>query len=159
MNASTDNVSPRATDFALNGLERALLWLDAANPGRRQLDERIHEAIIYVARNLAGRLTVRAIADAVALSPSRFSHLFTEQVGIPPARFVELRRIERAQALLASSSLPIGAIAEAAGFSSQFHFATRFRALAGMSPSQWRRRAASPVRSTPGADRVESARG
>jgi AraC family transcriptional regulator of arabinose operon len=52
----------------------------------------------------------------VALSPSRFSHLFTEQVGIPPARFVELRRIERAQALLASSSLPIGAIAEVAGF-------------------------------------------
>jgi hypothetical protein len=46
MNASTDDVSPRATDFALNALERALLWLDAANPGRRQLDERIHEAII-----------------------------------------------------------------------------------------------------------------
>jgi AraC family transcriptional regulator, arabinose operon regulatory protein len=138
MNASADGVSPRATDFALNALERALLWLDAASPGPQQLDERIHEAISFIARNLAGRLTVRAIADAVALSPSRLSHLFTEQVGTSPARFVELRRIERAQALLASSSLPVGAIAEATGFSSQFYFATRFRALAGMSPSQWR---------------------
>jgi AraC family transcriptional regulator, arabinose operon regulatory protein len=145
MNASAAGVSPRATDFALNALERALLWLDAASPGPQQLDERIHEAIIFIARNLAGRLTVRAIADAVALSPSRLSHRFTEQVGTSPARFVELRRIERAQALLASSSLPIGAIAEATGFSSQFYFATRFRALAGMSPSEWRRRAASLV--------------
>jgi AraC family transcriptional regulator, arabinose operon regulatory protein len=150
MNASADGVSPRATEFALNALERALLWLDAASPGPQQLDERIHEAIIFIARNLAGRLSVRAIAEAVALSPSRFSHLFTEQVGTSPARFVELRRIERAQALLASSSLPIGVIAEATGFSSQFYFATRFRALAGMSPSQWRRRAASPFRSDAG---------
>jgi AraC family transcriptional regulator of arabinose operon len=146
MNASAGGVSPRATDFALNALERALLWLDAANPGPQQLDDRIHDAVNFIARNLAGPLSVRVIADAVALSPSRFSHLFTEQVGSSPARFVELRRIERAQALLSSSSLPIGAIADATGFSSQFYFASRFRALAGMSPSEWRRRAPSPVR-------------
>jgi transcriptional regulator GlxA family with amidase domain len=57
-----------------------------------------------------------------------------------PARFVELRRIERAQALLATSSLPIGAIADATGFSSQFYFAARFRAPGVVSPSEFRRR-------------------
>jgi len=141
MDASAHGASPRAAGFALNALERALLWLDAVNPGPQQLDERIHEAVLFIAHNLTRPLSVRAIADAVQLSPSRVSHLFKDQIGIPPARFVELRRIERAQALLATSSLPIGAIAEATGFSSQFYFATRFRALAGMSPSAWRRRA------------------
>ena len=81
------------------------------------------------------------IADAVQLSPSRLSHLFKEQTGVTPARFVELRRIDRAKGLLESSSLSIGAIAAATGFSSQFYFANRFRAATGTSPTSWRRRA------------------
>ena len=100
----------------------------------------MQEAVLFIADHLDRPLSVPEIAGAVQLSPSRLSHLFTEQVGSPPGRFVELRRIERAQALLASSALPIGAIARATGFSSQFYFATRFRALAGMSPSEWRER-------------------
>jgi len=32
-------------------------------------------------------------------------------------------------------------IARAAGFSSQYYFASRFKALVGVSPSEWRRRA------------------
>ncbi len=145
MDESAHGVSPRAHDFALNALERALLWLDAANPGPQQLDDRIHDAVLLVARHLADPISVRAIADAVQLSPSRLSHLFTEQVGISPMRFVELRRIERAQELLESSALSIGAIAEATGFSSQFHFSTRFRAVADMSPTEWRRRVSPDV--------------
>ena len=66
----------------------------------------------------------------------------TEQLGVPPARFVERRRIERAQGLLESSALPIGAIAEITGFSSQFYFANRFAVITGMSPTAWRRRRA-----------------
>lgn len=144
MDESAQSLSPRTVDFALNALERALLWLDAASPGPHQLDDRLHEAVSFVARHLAGPLGVRAIADAVQLSPSRLSHLFTDQIGIPPARFVELRRIERAQALLASSSMPIGAVAEATGFSNQFYFATRFKVVTGISPSEWRRRRPPP---------------
>jgi len=48
--------------------------------------------------------------------------------------------MEIAKALLQSSSLPIGAVADAAGFSSQFYFAARFRLRVGMTPSEWRNR-------------------
>ncbi len=140
MDVSAHGASPRTVDFALNALERALLWLDAANPARRQLDDRLREAILFVGHHLDRPLSVAAIADAVQLSPSRLSHLFTEQIGIPPGRYVERRRIERAQALLVSSSLSIGAIAATTGFSSQFYFATRFRAVVKMTPRDWRQR-------------------
>ena len=136
--------SPRARDFVLDALERALLWLDAANPGPRRLDDRVHEAVLFVAARLDGPITVGMIADAVRLSPSRLSHLFTEQIGVPPARFVEQRRIERAQGLLESSSLSVGAIAEITGFSSQFYFANRFAVITGTSPTAWRRQRAAP---------------
>lgn len=141
MDASAHSPSPHAVDFAFNALERGLLWLDAANPEAARLDDRLHDAILFIARRLGGRLSVAGVADAVQLSPSRLSHLFTEQLGMPPARFIELRRIERARTLLESSSMPIGAVAGAAGFSSQFYFATRFKALVGVTPSDWRRRA------------------
>jgi AraC family transcriptional regulator, arabinose operon regulatory protein len=131
----------RASDLALNALERALLWLDAANPGSQPLDDRVREAVLFIAANLGRPLDVRTIANAVHLSPSRLAHLFTEQPGIPPGRFLELRRMQRAKSLLESSSLPIGAVAGISGFKSQYYFASRFKALAGVSPSAWRRRA------------------
>jgi AraC family transcriptional regulator, arabinose operon regulatory protein len=130
-----------ATDLALNALERALLWLDAAGPEPPRLDDRVEKAVLFVAGNLDRHLTIQAIADAVHLSPSRLTHLFTQEVGTSPARFVELRRIERAKALLESSSSSIGAISRATGFSSQHYFATRFKTTTGVSPSDWRRQA------------------
>ncbi len=132
---------PRASEFGGNALERALLWLEAAHPGPQQVNERIQEAVLFIASHIDRPLTVTAIADAVHLSPSRLSHLFTEQLGLPPARYVELRRIGRARALLDTTSLPIHAIAQSTGFSSQYYFATRFKALEGVTPSEWRREA------------------
>jgi hypothetical protein len=41
---------------------------------------------------------------------------------------------------LAASSLLVGKIARAAGSSSQYYIASRFKALVGVSPSEWRRR-------------------
>ncbi len=138
MDAGVRGWSPHATDIGLNALERALLWLRGSDEGRAESDDRIEEAVLFIARHLADQLTVPMIADAVQLSVSRFSHLFKETVGVPPARFVELRRIERAQTLLTSTSMTVGGIARATGFSSQFYFATRFRELHGASPSEWR---------------------
>lgn len=140
MDSHARSALPRASEFALNALERALLWLDAASPKPYQLDESVQEAVLFISRHLDQRLTVRDIADAAHLSTSRLAHAFTQQIGISPARFVEQRRLERARVLLESSSLPIGAISEAIGFSSQFYFATRFKASTGTSPSDWRRR-------------------
>ena len=141
MVVAANSASLHSHGFALNALERALLWLDTANPGVPYLDDRIHDAVLFIAGNLDRPLGVRVIAEAVSLSPSRLSHLFKEQVGVSPARFTEQRRIERAQGLLESTSLPVAAIAEATGFSSQFYFANRFKVLLGMSPTDWRRRA------------------
>ncbi len=139
MDGHAHSALPRASELAGNSLERALLWLDAAHPGPQHVDDRIQEAVLFIASHIDRPLSVQLIADAVGLSPSRLSHLFTHELGLSPARYVELRRMGRARALLETTSLSIRAIAEAAGFSSQYYFATRFKALEGVSPSDWRR--------------------
>jgi AraC family transcriptional regulator, arabinose operon regulatory protein len=140
MDSYASSSLPRATEFAMNALERALLWLDAANPEPAALSEPVQEALLFISQHLDQPLSVRDIAEAAHLSVSRLAHLFKEQIGTSPARFVEQRRMDRAQALLESSSLPIGAVSAAVGFSSQFYFAARFKAHTGRSPSEWRRR-------------------
>ena len=136
MDGHADSALPRAAELAGNALERALLWLDAACPGPQQVDDRIQEAVLFIASRVDRPLTVAAIADAVRLSPSRLSHLFQQELGVPPARYIELRRMGRARALLETTSLPIRAIAQATGFNSQYYFATRFKAcLLYTSPS------------------------
>ena len=135
---ATTAVSAR---LATNALERALLWLEAASPGDDRMDGRLHDAMDFIARNLEQPLDVGTIAAAVNLSSSRLTHLFTAQVGMPPSRYVEQRRLERARHLLTSTSMTIDAIARATGFSSQFYFAARFKADCGSTATAWRKRA------------------
>ena len=47
--------------------------------------------------------------------------------------------IERAQALLSGSRMPLAEIARTVGFRTHSHFSTTFRRQAGVTPIQWRR--------------------
>jgi AraC family transcriptional regulator len=58
---------------------------------------------------------------------------------LSPINYITRQRIERAKRLLAETELPISEIALRTGFSSQSHFTTSFRRLAGVTPSSFRR--------------------
>jgi len=127
-----------ADRLAQNALESALLWWEVQNPARRPLDPRVVEAIDYLSRSLDRRVPIAELARAVHLSASRLAHLFRAETGLSPRRFAERQRLERAKQLLELTSLPVNAVAREAGFESQFHFATRFRASTGTTPSAYR---------------------
>jgi AraC family transcriptional regulator, arabinose operon regulatory protein len=129
---------PRADRLAQHALEGALLWLDLQNPAQRSLDPRVLAAIDLLATNAHTRLSIDELARAVHLSPSRFAHLFRQETGLPPGRFAERQRIERAKQLLELTALPVAAVAAETGFRSQFYFASRFRKLTGTSPTGFR---------------------
>lgn len=129
---------PHALPLARNALEAALLWWDLRHPTGRPLDPRVVEAIDYISRHASRNLSIDEISSAVHLSASRFSHLFAQETGLTPRRFVERQRIERAKQLLELTSLPVNAVARDVGFESQFYFATRFRTLTGLTPSAYR---------------------
>lgn len=140
MNRYAQSGVPRADHLAFNCLEAALLWLDAANPEARGLDERVLEALLFASRHIAEPIGVGELARAVHLSKSRLAHLFSEQVGVSPQQFVERQRLERAKQLLESSSMPITAIAQVVGFTSQAYFSTRFKMHTGRTPTEYRGR-------------------
>lgn len=134
--------TPRTNRKALlvNSLERALLMLDELNPlrGYRRRDERIEQALENIAACYDMPLTLGKLAREVYLSPSRFSHLFQEQMQIAPMRYLEQYRLDRAAEKLLSTEDSIEQIAATVGFSNPFHFSTRFRLRFGKAPSRYR---------------------
>jgi AraC family transcriptional regulator, arabinose operon regulatory protein len=132
----------RREPLAMNALERAFLWCDAANlhPGESRLDPRIRAAMEALCRDLDQRISVSLLAGAAGLSPSRFAHLFRAQVGQSVIRYRERQRLSRACQLLGVTDHQVAAVAKAVGFANPFHFSTRFRRFAGLSPRAYRRR-------------------
>ena len=91
-------------------------------------------AIAYIEQALDG---VPRIADAAAFastSPSRLSHRFSQEIGLPFRRFVLWTRMKRAVEI-ARGGGDLAAAAAAAGFSDAAHFSRTFRAMFGLSPS------------------------
>lgn len=135
-----------------NTIEQVLLL--ATSPDRTVIwDDRVQQAIAYIQRRLGTALSVEQVAEQVGLSPSRLAHCFRRQMGMPLMRFVETRRLEEARSLLLHTNLPIKQIAYSLGFSSPFHFATRFRHRCGQTPTDFRRHPdqLDPIHPTPAA--------
>jgi AraC-like DNA-binding protein len=103
-----------------------------------------HPQIITVVKYIEGRLSdptlaVTDIARQVDLHPNYLSRLFTEQTGQRLSRFIALRRVEQAQALLATTHWPIKRIARETGHANPNWFSFVFRALTGVTPGDYRK--------------------
>jgi AraC family transcriptional regulator of arabinose operon len=127
--------------LVMNALERALLVLDSANPDHMlaRVDERIRAAMDYIGKKYAMPLGLPEIARECGLSKSRLSHLFIDQTGMTPMKYLEGLRISYARQLLSQTSLSIGTIAEMAGFESPYYFSRRFHRHEGCGPRGYRR--------------------
>jgi AraC-like DNA-binding protein len=87
---------------------------------------------------------VPAVAAALGIGERRLQQLFHEQVGLPPRQWARLARLHGGLRLLRREpALPWAQLAAAAGYSDQAHLTHDFRALCGITPTDFRRLAAS----------------
>jgi transcriptional regulator GlxA family with amidase domain len=89
--------------------------------------------------HIDGNISLEQLADTVGLSRSHFAREFKKSTGLPPHRWLLVRRIERAQDLLLNSTLSIEQIASRCGFSDQSHLTRVFTSFLRVSPGEWRR--------------------
>jgi AraC-like DNA-binding protein len=97
-------------------------------------------------RDYAQPLDVEALARGAHMSAGHLSRQFRIAYGESPYSYVMTRRIERAMALLRRGDLSVTEVCFAVGCSSLGTFSTRFTELVGMSPSEYRKRAAQATR-------------
>ncbi|MPY62067.1 helix-turn-helix domain-containing protein [Streptomyces spongiae] len=129
-----------ARELVLCSLEEVVLLAAARSegPGRSGVDPRIRRAESMIAADPGAPHTVRSLAARVSLSPSRFAHLFTQQLGQSPMRALLDARLLHAARLLEATDLPVERVAAASGFNSPFHFSRVFRQRFGVPPGGYR---------------------
>ncbi|MGN9760044.1 GlxA family transcriptional regulator [Streptomyces sp. SD31] len=92
----------------------------------------------WIEDNLAGEITLAAMAERSGMSERTFSRRFREQTGTTPLQWLLRARVRRAQYLLENSDHPIERIARQAGFGSPTAFRERFRRVVGTTPLAYR---------------------
>ena len=107
------------------------------------MDPRIAEIIRRMEDSLDAAPRVPHLAALARLSPSRFAHLFRQETGMPPGRYLHTMRMQRARVLLERTFLNVREVMVRVGFRDPSHFARDFRRFHGVAPSALRG-AASP---------------
>lgn len=97
----------------------------------------VNRCILYVKRNLYGRITVGEIAEYLQLNPSYLSALFRKETGTRLHEYIHARKIEEAKIMMENTSNSLTTIASALGYSSLGHFSKVFKQYTGSSPKSY----------------------
>lgn len=108
-------------------------------PKPAAFDPRISRVAALMHRAMHRKLLLCDLAGATGLSVSRLCHLFHNQTGMSPRRYIKAARLTRAKELLETADLSVKEVAARAGFNHVGRFIGEFRKAYGLTPSQHRR--------------------
>lgn len=100
----------------------------------------INELIAWAADNPASDLSVEAMSQRAHMSLRNFSRVFRNEVGQPPAAFVEKLRVEAARRRLEETDWSLETIAKDCGFGSADSMRRCFHRIVKVAPSAYRQR-------------------
>ncbi len=109
---------------------------DQRDTERREL---VRKAIDFMQENLESPVSVSEVAQAVALNPTYFGIIFSEQIGRNPIDYLIDLRIERAKHYLAHTPMSVMDVCVALGYDPSY-FSRLFKRRTGYTPGQYARR-------------------
>lgn len=111
----------------------------AVTSGPRLVAWQQRRVLDHIESSLAKPLRNRDLAALVGYSEFHFNVAFRNSLGTSPHEFLIRRRIERAQQLMLTTSLPLCDVAAECGLADQAHLTRLFRKYVGETPAAWRR--------------------
>lgn len=99
----------------------------------------IYKAIRYMKRHFSDKLTLEETAQYVGFSPTYFSKIFKDEMGVTFNSYLGGLRVERSKTLLLSGEYSVGEICSEVGFEDQSYFIKVFRKYTGVTPGKFRK--------------------
>ena len=134
-------VSRRKIQSALHVMTMCVCYLYAnqiIRSGSEDLSVRLRQ---YVERHYAEEINVPMLCSRMYLSKSKLYHLSLSAFGMGVSDYVRLLRHRRAKELLEEGRLSVAEIAQTVGYGDANYFTRVFKAMEGMTPTEYRRAA------------------
>lgn len=116
----------------------------ARGPSEKALREesRVKQMLQFIEEQYASELNTALIAESAGVSESECLRCFRHVLGIPPIQYLRQFRVQKAEELLRAADWSVAEIGAQCGFQDASYFTKTFRDLKGVTPSEYRRRAA-----------------
>lgn len=102
--------------------------------------DRLAGVCSWAANNLAGDLSVAALAKRAGLSERQFSRLFASSLGSSPAHYITRLRLDAARTALSQPRATVEQVARVTGFQTPDGFRRAFEKHFQVNPSEYQRR-------------------
>lgn len=124
----------------LRGIIYQLLarFLKSATPKIDSKDNRIQQAILYICKNIYATVDLDVLSAHACLSKDHFIRLFKKETGTTPLKFINQKKIEKAQLLLITDNSPVKNIAYMLSFDDYSYFNRLFKKITGFTPQEYR---------------------
>jgi len=94
----------------------------------------------WIANNLGADLRAEVLAERISMSPRTFARTCVSRIGLPPAKAVEIMRVQAARESIEQSDTSLSAIATRYGFGDEQRMRRAFLRQAHITPSEIRAR-------------------
>ncbi|MDF2923503.1 MAG: two-component system response regulator [Paenibacillaceae bacterium] len=109
-----------------------------AQKARMSDHQEINKIIEYIQQNYERNISLKSMADRVAMEETYVSGLFKKKMGVSLIHYLQQVRVEKAKALLVETDMPVVEISKRVGFENPNYFFKIFRRLEGISPNEYR---------------------
>ncbi|TSE10807.1 MULTISPECIES: helix-turn-helix domain-containing protein [Aquimarina] len=126
-----------------NGLLRILLSKFIKDHNRLVIKNttrnNLSQVLSHISENLDKELTINELASYCHLSTDYFSRIFKQKFGMRPNKYIQSKRVERAQLLLLTTDNSLKQIAEKVGLENLSYFSRVFKSFTGKTPGNFRK--------------------
>ena len=115
-------------------------FLKDAQPKTEINDDRIQKVLSYIRKNIYKTIDIDSLAAISCLSKDHFIRLFKKEINNTPLQYINQKKIEKAQLILITDSMPVKNISYLLAYEDHSYFIRLFKKLTGVTPQQYRDR-------------------
>ncbi|RBL90470.1 AraC family transcriptional regulator [Chitinophaga flava] len=141
-NIARQKAVPLGYEMEAQGIIKQVLsrFLLLATDKNLHIDKRILQSLHYIRTHLHKPISVDALAAAGFLTKDHFIRLFKKEIGSTPGKYINEKKIEKAQRMMMTKDISIKDLAYGLGFGNNAYFNRFFKKQTGENPGNYKKR-------------------